>query len=214
MLEGVAGLVIITIGVVGAVLLLLNVGVASFYKERLGFVTQQAATFASKRLSSSDLQESTKAITEALLTENGLPPTVQFEAKKVTVNNRDFARVSLSVAGLTLIGNGDLLPKAITLSDTASALSPNSSGGGDSGDGEVAIWINGDGGRGGSHLLFLQGKEVDIAHEPGRPLLFLDAIKNKPTLTIAPNGAIPGNNHGANDLPVRVQYKSVKATDS
>ena len=51
--EGAAGMVLISIGVVGSILLLINAGLSFYYKEKLGFVCDQTARYAASRSESS-----------------------------------------------------------------------------------------------------------------------------------------------------------------
>lgn len=116
LVEGVVGLVILIIGVVLAVLLLVNAGVSAFYKSRIGFITQQAADFASQKQGDKDVLE---AFTKSLLKESGLPEMNSLEVENITVADQDAVRVKLTVQGLTLVGNGEILPKQINIEDVA-----------------------------------------------------------------------------------------------
>lgn len=48
LVEGVISLVMITIGTVAAVTLLVNAGMTTYYKEKIGFVANQCATYAAR----------------------------------------------------------------------------------------------------------------------------------------------------------------------
>jgi hypothetical protein len=123
--EGVAGLLLVTTGIVLGVLLLVNSGLLLFYKEKLAFVTDQTAKFAAT-LSSDTRDDDTEKFAKELLGKVGLP------SKQATVKVDDTtlagqAAVSVAITdNFGLFGNGEILPKASSLTDVAVCL-----GGGD-----------------------------------------------------------------------------------
>ncbi len=123
--EGVIGLVMI-IGVsVLAVLLLLNTGVATYDKEKIGFVADQAATFATSLTNMNTRQADVSSFVDNLLTQMGL------KATNTTVTVTDiavgqWAGISVSVSSnlptLMSAGFSNLLPQTIQVSDTGVAI--------------------------------------------------------------------------------------------
>lgn len=136
LIEGVCGLVIVTIGAVLGILLLVNTGVSAFYKERVGFVTQKAADFAAMKFGEASALDETRKFTNDILKETGLPNLQDIKLEKVLAGGKDAVRVRLVVSGLTLVGNGEVLPKSINIEDAA--VSPVlAAGSTDSGEGTL-----------------------------------------------------------------------------
>lgn len=122
--EGVVALSLIVAGVVLGTLLLVNVGIASYYKEKLGLVTNQVAVRLARHISwnssfpkaLNDTEEAT-TVANSLLTAMGLP-----KAKTVTVVSKsDFVTVTIVVDGFPMFGQGTVIPVKISLQDTAAA---------------------------------------------------------------------------------------------
>ncbi len=126
LVEGVVALSLIILGVVCGTLLLADTGLSIFYKEKLGFVSNQTSLFAAS-LKSDDpkLQEKVQAVAEQLLAGVGLPKPKEV---KVT-NSSSIVQVSVTLDNLPLTGDGSILPLNLTLSDTSAALRNNASGG-------------------------------------------------------------------------------------
>jgi hypothetical protein len=117
--EGVIGLFLVIAGATGGTLLLTNVGTTLFYKEKLTFVTSQAAAFAATQGQASP--ESVQPVVDALLNKVGLP-----NSQSVTVDTDNATRtvtVSVSLSNLALVGSGTLLPAVLTnMHDTEAAV--------------------------------------------------------------------------------------------
>jgi hypothetical protein len=112
---------IIVMGVVCAgVLLLANVAVSCFYKEKLCFVVLQTAQYAATLPNSvpdSTVKDGTLAYANSLLSKVAMP-----NVSSLTVDrDAQFATVHMQVSGLGLVGSGGLLPAAISLQDTEAA---------------------------------------------------------------------------------------------
>jgi len=121
--EGVAALWMITIGVVCGVTLLINVGMSTYYKEKMGFITNQAATYASSLPAGYDIRDKTIAIVKGLLKDMNMP-TSDYNVKVTASRIEDHAAVSveLRINNLPLFGNGEWLPLKIGLVEKATAL--------------------------------------------------------------------------------------------
>jgi hypothetical protein len=119
--ESAAALMIITSLVVGGVLLVANVGIACFYKQKLIFVSIQTAQYAASLSSSVDdasMASLTRAYADSLLPKVGLPSTSQFTCTR----DPDFAYVHLGLGGLKLLGSATgVLPTMISLNDDEAA---------------------------------------------------------------------------------------------
>jgi hypothetical protein len=123
LVEGVISLVMITIGTVAAVTLMVNAGMSTYYKEKLGFVTNQCATYAASLSPADDMEGKTELMAKALLKTMGMPSqTVKVKVEGELVQDRPGLKVTISVSGLGLFGSGDLLPTSISLQDSAISL--------------------------------------------------------------------------------------------
>ncbi len=119
LVEGVVALMLIIAGAIGGTLLLVNTGCATYYKEKLGFVDNQAATFAGNQVaqgvSDTDVQTQTETYVNDLLQKFGMPP-----AQDVTVTiDANYVTVASKLANLTLIGDGSILPFSVSVQDTS-----------------------------------------------------------------------------------------------
>lgn len=130
-IEGVTGLWVVVSGTVAAVLLLVNVGMSTFYKEKIAFVTNNCATFAASKASwggaykpgsnPDQVREATIDMAAKLLKKMGLP-----QAQKVTVEeDAGTITVSIEVSSLALIGKVAYLPSSLTMKDVATAAIPD-----------------------------------------------------------------------------------------
>lgn len=133
-----AGICLIIMILAVSALFLVNAGLATYYKQRLGYVADQLSTLAANEIQSpffSDVESvktDIKAKAEILCRAVGLPnpATIDVEANYGSAApggaNTDQSpvsmSVSISVAGLQLVGNGNLLPAFIALSDSSAAL--------------------------------------------------------------------------------------------
>lgn len=123
--EGVVGLVLIIGTTVLASLLLINTGVATYNKEKIGFVADQAAAFATSCTNMSTRQADVSSFVDNLLTQMGLNAS----NTNVTVSDvavGQWAAVSVSVTSNlpTIMSSGfsNLLPQQIQVSDTAVSI--------------------------------------------------------------------------------------------
>lgn len=135
LVEGVISLVLITIGTVAAVTLLVNAGMSTYYKEKMGFVCNQCAVYASSLSPSDDAQGKTENMARSLLKAMGMPTqSVKVKVDEQPVEDRTGIKVTLSVNGFGLFGSGDILPTSIALQDSAIALRNGSPSG--------YLWMN------------------------------------------------------------------------
>jgi hypothetical protein len=126
--EGTVALWLIILGVVGGTLLLINTGIAMYYKQKLSFITHEAAHAAVDQMvwnngyrpfvTEQDVVKSTKNRLIDIAKKMGLPQPSKID---VTVSATDIT-VTATLTGMQLMGNGALLPGSISLSDTAVAL--------------------------------------------------------------------------------------------
>ena len=126
LVEGVVALVLIITGTVLGTLLLVNSGLSTYYKEKLGFVANQAAQFAFQIPADKDPKAQTTAFVLELMEKIGLPSenTVVTTDNTVQVAGVRGAKVVIT-ANLKLIGKGDVLPLTIPLTETSIAISSN-----------------------------------------------------------------------------------------
>ncbi len=122
--EGMAFLVILVPLIVGTVLLLANVGLSVFYKEKLVSVTNACAFFAAVRLGQHQEPERVKTATEevvnASLKEMGLPEASKVVLKLTPPADPKLVSLTVEVAGLRLLGRTNMFPDFIGLSDRSS----------------------------------------------------------------------------------------------
>lgn len=120
LVEGVVALCLITMGTVVAVTLLVNTGMSTYYKEKLGFIANQAAIYAASIPPSEDIVTSTKPVVQDLLLKMGLPAS-QFKltGMHTDVAGKPAVSVTIAISALPLFGDGQLLPLSISLQDTA-----------------------------------------------------------------------------------------------
>lgn len=126
LVEGVVALVLIIIGTILGTLLLVNAGLSTYYKEKLGFVANQASQFAFQFPADSNPQAQTTAFVTELMEKIGLPAekTVVTTDNTVRIAGVRGAKVTIT-ADLKLIGKGDVLPLTIPLTETAIAIASN-----------------------------------------------------------------------------------------
>lgn len=118
---GVSVLTILIAGAVLAIFLLVNLGISSFYYERLAYIADQVAVVAGQKFGDSDADQSVRRFANRLLHESGLPDLSSLEISKTTKDGKDSVKVKLSVEGLILFSSGDFLPKTISIHDEATA---------------------------------------------------------------------------------------------
>lgn len=126
--EGVMGVVLIAAVTVGGTALLINSAVAGYYKEKLGFIANQAAKFAADSASwngsfkpsarTDSLNAGTRDVVNEMLSTVGLP-----EAREVsvTIENQQVV-VEIAVEGFALPSGGGIFPAAISLQDRGVAV--------------------------------------------------------------------------------------------
>jgi hypothetical protein len=132
--EAVAGLCIIAAIVVLSTQLLVNIAIASYYKDKIGVVTNCAAGYAASICSWN--YSSTANITDPILSaritgvvKSALRQMNFPSGQDVTVtaqkNADDTVRVTLEVRNLKLSGKGNIFPLTITMTDSAVATLNN-----------------------------------------------------------------------------------------
>jgi hypothetical protein len=125
--EGAVGLWLVVLGAVGATLLLANVGMAAYYKTKVGFVADECARYAANQarwncgypyyVSSSKTQQEVTALANKMLSGMGLPTANSVDVQTTS----DVVTVKLEVHGMKLVGNGTMLPSLISMNETAVA---------------------------------------------------------------------------------------------
>jgi Flp pilus assembly protein TadG len=122
LVEGVIALMMIIMGTVGAVLLMVNTGMSMYYKQKLSFVAQQAASYIALLSAADDIEVKGEDTSRALMQAMGMDPnrcTVHIELTTV----QDLPAVSVTLAtDVKLFGKGDVLPLSIKIQDTAVAI--------------------------------------------------------------------------------------------
>jgi hypothetical protein len=114
---------------------MVNAGMSTYYKEKLGFVTNQCATYAASLSPGDDLEGKTGLMAKALLKAMGMPSqTVKVKVDATALEDRGGLKVTVSVNGFGLFGSGDLIPTSISLQDTAISLRNGSPSG--------YLWMN------------------------------------------------------------------------
>ncbi|MBI4533545.1 MAG: hypothetical protein HY711_06320 [Candidatus Melainabacteria bacterium] len=120
--EGVVALLLVVAGVVGGVILLVNVGMSTYYKEKLGFVANQVATYAATLSASNDITAKSTDLAKDLMTKMGLPSDATVTTETTTAGGKSAVSVTIQTGSLPLFGKGDILPLKISLRDTAVAI--------------------------------------------------------------------------------------------
>lgn len=128
--EGAAGMVLISIGVVGSILLLINAGLSFYYKEKLGFVCDQTARYAASR-SESSRESETKQYVEEIIKAIGLPADqVTIELKEPQVGGAKHIQVHIE-ANFGLISDGRFIPGFMRLGEDSLVNTESGGSGGD-----------------------------------------------------------------------------------
>lgn len=123
-IEGAVGMSMIIAAVVAGTLLLVNCGVATYYKAKLGFAAQEIATFGANVPTGSNPTAPTRAFANQFLRIAALNDA-EVIVNRVTIGGEEAVKVEVRAKALKLIGNGNFLPKSLTLSETAVALRHN-----------------------------------------------------------------------------------------
>lgn len=140
LVEGVIALALIIAGTVGAVLLMTNVGLSLFFKEKLAFCGNQAAQVAFSMRGNPNVQAETTTFVRELLPKLGVRPddlSVTVDSN-VTVAGRQAVSVTIGNA-CSLLGGGSIIPTKVTLSDTSTATSSSSGTGSSDAQGYLAV---------------------------------------------------------------------------
>jgi hypothetical protein len=121
--EGVAGLWVVILAVVGGVLLVVGLGTSINYQQKINHVASVAARFAANQpLGTADLNTPTCAVIRDMLDACGIPnANFHLSVTPATVGGNAGAKVDISVNSLALPGNGTLLPAVVSLSSSAVA---------------------------------------------------------------------------------------------
>lgn len=133
MVEGVMGLVLMFSVIVLGIVLFINIGLLSYYQNKIGMLTDHAASYAASlgswqgvvtpNLTDDRLSQQTKLLVDKALGEMGFPT-----GKDVSVKAQQLAgmvRVSITVRNVRLSGSGNILPFSVTLADSAVATLDN-----------------------------------------------------------------------------------------
>jgi len=115
-------------GTMAAVALLVNSGMSTFYKEKLGFITNQVALQVGMNPQMDDM--SVRELARDMLNQMAIPTNdLKVSRKETTVYGRPGIAVTIQAGNLPMFGNGQILPLNITLQDKAVALvSPTPAG--------------------------------------------------------------------------------------
>lgn len=125
--EGVVGMILVIGVTIFAVVLLLNAGAAAYNKEKLGFVTNAAATYATNLTDYGTRQALVADRVNNMLASMSLTP----DKSTVTVTDMNVGKlpavsvtVSLTLPTMLSSNFNSILPQAVQLTDTAVALKP------------------------------------------------------------------------------------------
>jgi hypothetical protein len=122
--EGVAGLGLVIFGTICAALFLYDTGVATYHKNKLGFVTAQTAHYAAS-LAEHDLA-AVRRFAVGLLNQMGISSTdTTLSVTNVEVEGRPGVRVELSNRFPLFESSFRFLPGSILLSDSAACVTSN-----------------------------------------------------------------------------------------
>lgn len=106
--------------------LVVDAGVSTYYKEKLGFATEQSAKFGASLPPDIDLQNQTEQVAKALLSSMGLvDPQGTVDVQRTTVGGNPCVQVTIKLA-LPLIEGSTVLPTTIVLQETATSASASS----------------------------------------------------------------------------------------
>lgn len=128
-IEGVVGTMLIIGGTVAAIVLMLNSGAATYNKEKIGFVANQAALYASSLNNTPARQALVTDLVNNLLASNNLGAGRRgniVTIKDTTVGSKPAVSVTVTTSVSTVFANNfsSMLPQTIQMSDTAIALKP------------------------------------------------------------------------------------------
>ncbi|MBX9690392.1 MAG: hypothetical protein K2X27_27000 [Candidatus Obscuribacterales bacterium] len=134
--EGVLGTWLVISALSFGATFLVNSGLATYYKQRLGFITNQVATLAANEIASpmftstADTEATTKERAKRLIKDLGLPAPQSVDvvidppqSPPTSVNPPSSVETKVTVTvhlfGMQLIGNGTILPSVLALQDTS-----------------------------------------------------------------------------------------------
>jgi hypothetical protein len=121
--EGVVALWMVTAGVVCGVTLLINAGMYTFYKEKISYIGNQAATMAASLPVGSDSRNKTLQLVKDMLSTMNLPnDDVEVSVTSIKLAGSPAVSVEVKVNNLPLIGNGQICPIKIGLNEKSAAL--------------------------------------------------------------------------------------------
>ncbi|HEY9682071.1 MAG TPA: hypothetical protein V6C86_10875 [Oculatellaceae cyanobacterium] len=121
--EGVVALWMVTVGVVCGVILLVNAGMYTFYKEKISYIGNQAATMAAALPVGSDSRNKTLQLVKDMLNTMNLPnDDVEVSITSIRLADKPGVSVEVKVNNLPLIGNGQICPIKIGLNEKSAAL--------------------------------------------------------------------------------------------
>jgi hypothetical protein len=129
MAEAAAGLVMLAMLFAGGVIFLSNVALLSYYRDKIGSVTNHASAYGASlsswcnsydpNLTDDMLSHRTRTLARQALSEMHLPAGSNVTVTAKTVDKK--IAVTVTVSNLRLIGEGNIFPLTVTLSDTALA---------------------------------------------------------------------------------------------
>ena len=118
-----ADLLIMLPVVIGSAVFVVDSGLTSTYKQKLGFVLEQAANCAVNLPPEADINKQTEVVVKDLLQKSALPSSnLKLKIENTTVGDND--AISISCTASFPLLQGSVLPIAITLSDKATAIIP------------------------------------------------------------------------------------------
>jgi Flp pilus assembly protein TadG len=124
LVQGVVGLWLLVIGTLLGLLLLVNVGGATYGREKLGFVADQAAGYATTLPAAANRQQAVTDLVKLLLAKMGFSTTnTTVTVSDTTVNGQAGVQVTVTTSLATLLaGNfGGIIPGEISMPYTAAA---------------------------------------------------------------------------------------------
>ncbi|CAN5274618.1 hypothetical protein BH10CYA1_BH10CYA1_58860 [soil metagenome] len=125
-LEGVVGLWLVVAAIVLGTLLLVNAGVSTYCKEKLGFIANQAADYAAVLPPDGARQGLVQNMVRELVGKMGFSTAgTQVTIEDLTLVSRPGVKVTVTTPFSTFLSSvgGNIIPPLITLSDSAVALS-------------------------------------------------------------------------------------------
>jgi hypothetical protein len=121
--EGMVAMLLIFMGVVAGILLLAGCFIGVQYQQKINYVANVAAKFAANQpLGTADLNSPTCLVVRDLLDAAGMKTAVfHLHIETVTIGGLPGAKVVINVSGLGLVGDGTILPTAISMNGLSAA---------------------------------------------------------------------------------------------